>query len=54
MTPGVIPHRDRLSRQVSLEISEKGGHVGFVCGGTPWRPRYYLPERILEFLRTYL
>ena len=54
MTPGVIPHRDRLSRQVSLEISEKGGHVGFVSGGTPWRPRFYLPERIMEFLRTHL
>lgn len=50
MTPGVIPHRDRLSTQVSLEISEAGGHVGFIEGGTPWRPRYYLPRRVVEFL----
>lgn len=50
MTPGVIPHQDRLSANVSLEIAEAGGHVGFIEGGTPWRPRYYLPRRMLEFL----
>ena len=54
MTPGVIPHRDRLSECVSLEISEKGGHVGFVSGGTPWRPEYYLPPRIAGFLESHL
>ena len=53
MTPGVIPHRDRLSEHVSLEISERGGHVGFVSGGTPWRPEYYLPPRIMGFLEPY-
>ncbi len=54
MTPGVIPHRDRLSASVSLEIAEAGGHVGFIEGGTPWRPRYYLPRRILGFLEQQL
>ena len=54
MTPGVIPHRDRLSESVSLEVSEKGGHVGFVSGGTPWRPEYYLPPRIVGFLESHL
>lgn len=50
MTPGVIPGCDRLSRQVTLEISDTGGHVGFVSGGTPWRPEFYLPPRIMGFL----
>ena len=54
MTPGVIPHRDRLSANVSLEIAEAGGHVGFIEGGTPWRPRYYLPRRMLDFLERHL
>ena len=54
MTPGVIPHQDRLSDNVSLEIAEAGGHVGFIEGGTPWRPRYYLPRRILDFLEQHL
>ncbi len=54
MTPGVIPHADRLSEQVTLEVSETGGHVGFVSGGTPWRPQYYLPPRIIAFLQQHL
>jgi uncharacterized protein len=54
MTPEVIPHQDRLSDQVSLEVSVTGGHVGFIEGGTPWRPKYYLPRRILDFLTSQL
>ncbi len=53
MTPGVIPHRDRLSPQITLEVSDYGGHVGFIEGGTPWRPRFFLPRRVLEFLEPY-
>jgi len=53
MTPDVLPRRDRLSEHVILEISEAGGHVGFIEGGTPWRPKYYLPPRILQFLTPY-
>ncbi len=54
MTPGVIPHRDRLSGNVSLEIADAGGHVGFIEGGTSWRPKYYLPRRLLDFLQQHL
>jgi len=54
MTPGVIPTPDRLSKHVSLEIAEAGGHVGFIEGGTPWRPEFYLPRRVLGFLQEQL
>ena len=54
MTPDVIPDSDRLSENVTLEIADTGGHVGFVEGGTPWRPSYYLPPRILGFLDSQL
>ena len=54
MTPGVIPHADRLSDAVTLEVSEHGGHVGFIEGGPPWRPRYYLPGRITKYLRPFM
>lgn len=54
MTPGVIPQADQLSPSVTLEVSDHGGHVGFIEGGTPWRPRYYLPGRIIEFLRPFM
>ena len=50
MTPDVLPPGDMLSEHVSLEIAEAGGHVGFVEGGTPWQPEYYLPRRLLGFL----
>ena len=53
MTPAVIPAEDQLSEQVTIELAESGGHVGFVEGGTPWRPRFYLPPRIIEFLIPY-
>jgi len=50
MTPEIIPAEDKISECVTLEISTSGGHVGFIEGGTPWRPRYYLPDRIIDFL----
>jgi predicted alpha/beta-fold hydrolase len=53
MTDDVIPSADRLSEHVSIEVSAAGGHVGFIDGGTPWRPSHFLPGRILSFLRTY-
>jgi len=52
MTPGVIPDQERLSENVSLEIADAGGHVGFIEGGTPWRAEYYLPRRMLGFLES--
>ena len=50
MTPDVIPPEDRLSPDVTIEVADQGGHVGFVEGGSPFRPKFYLPGRILEFL----
>jgi len=54
MTPDVLPPASDLSGHVTLEVSDSGGHVGFVSGGTPWRPRYYLPRRIIEFLDAHI
>ena len=50
MTPAVIPRDDELSPFVHLEITPAGGHVGFVSGPVPGRPRYWLEQRIPEFL----
>jgi predicted alpha/beta-fold hydrolase len=50
MTPAVIPDEDMLSAAVRIEVSDKGGHVGFIEGGTPWRPKFYLPRRVIGFL----
>jgi len=51
MTPEVIPSEDMLSTHVTLEVAAAGGHVGFIDGGTPWNPTFYLPDRILGFLQ---
>jgi predicted alpha/beta-fold hydrolase len=53
MTEDVIPSQDQLSAHVAVEVSAAGGHVGFIDGGTPWRPSHFLPGRILSFLRPY-
>jgi uncharacterized protein len=54
MTPDVVPEPHELAPSVALEAYPHGGHVGFVGGRWPWRARYYLEERVPEFLRTYL
>ena len=43
MSPEMLPTAERLAPEVTLEVSEHGGHVGYVNGGTPWTPQYYLP-----------
>ena len=53
MPPGVLPDEAALPSRVSMEVSENGGHVGFV-GGSIVRPFYWLETRIPEFLQSNL
>lgn len=50
MTEDVIPKVMELSEYVKLEVTEAGGHVGFVGGKYPWKPVYWLEERVPKFL----
>ena len=54
MTEDVIPNQYELSSHITLEVTETGGHVGFVSGKLPWRPQYWLEERVPEFLKSHL
>lgn len=42
--------RERASPMVELVVTRRGGHVGFVSGNVPWRPRYWAEERVAEWL----
>ena len=44
--------RSLAARNPSLEVefTPHGGHVGFVEGGDPFHPSYYLERRVGEFL----
>jgi predicted alpha/beta-fold hydrolase len=54
MTEAAIPRDNELSNAVTLELSASGGHVGFVAGTWPWKPCYWLENRIPAFLARYL
>ncbi len=51
MYPNSIPRADELSEKVELELSKKGGHVGFVSGKLPWKAQYWIDKRIIEWLK---
>ncbi len=51
--PHLIPHPHQVSKKVTLEITEGGGHLGFVHGRWPWSPRFWLDTRVPEFLATF-
>lgn len=50
MTPEALPGQDELSPNVQLQITPHGGHVGFIAGRIPFKPQYWLEQRIPEFL----
>jgi hypothetical protein len=50
MTAEVIPTKHDVSKMVTLEITEGGGHVGFV-GGSFLKPHYWLDEAIVSFFK---
>jgi predicted alpha/beta-fold hydrolase len=53
MWPNTMPGPADLSPAVTLEVSEAGGHVGFVHGPHPLNPGYWLEERIVDHLQTF-
>jgi len=52
MHPDVLPEAHELSDHVTVEVARGGGHVGFVHG-TPWAPRYFLEDRVPDWLASW-
>jgi len=54
LTQAALPRADELSESVWMELPEHGGHVGFTGGAFPWRPEYWLDNRVPAFLADHL
>ncbi|WP_418640841.1 hydrolase [Sulfurimonas sp. ST-27] len=53
MPPDILPKYNEISSAVELEVSEFGGHVGFVSGSI-FRPQYWAEKRVVSFFKTFL
>jgi len=51
LPPTALPSAQELGPSVTLELSASGGHVGFVAGNNPFKPRYWLEQRIIRYLQ---
>ncbi len=54
MRPSIVPSAEQTSASVRLELTEHGGHVGFIRGRVPWKLCYWLDERVPTWLRSQL
>ena len=54
MTPDVLPQAAELGPEVELELSNKGGHVGFINGKYPWQANHWLKSRIPDYIHSHL
>lgn len=50
MNRTVVPAPQELAPQVTVELSERGGHVGFIGADRRGRPHYWMEARIAEYL----
>lgn len=45
---------DELPEHITFEISNRGGHVGFISGSNPFKPQFWLESRVPEFFSRHL
>lgn len=45
--------KEPLPAHLTFEISSKGGHVGFITGKNPFKPKFWLEQRVPEFFANY-
>ncbi len=42
--------KQQLPANLTFEISKRGGHVGFIYGKNPFKPKFWLEQRALDFI----
>jgi len=50
MTKDILPKQKDLPKNIKLEVSKNGGHVGFISG-TIFNPIYWLDDKIINFFK---
>jgi predicted alpha/beta-fold hydrolase len=45
-----LPVEGDLNELVTLELSRRGGHVGYVSGWNPLKPVFWSEQRVLQYL----
>ena len=53
MNKDILPSKDEVSKNCTLEIYENGGHLGFIQGSL-FRPEYMLEKRIVEYFDEFI
>ena len=46
--------QQKLPDHLTFEVSSHGGHVGFIHGNNPFKPQYWLEQRVPDFLNDHL
>jgi len=49
-----IAFKEPLPKNITFEVTVRGGHVGFISGNNPLKPTYWLEQRIPKFIEQYL
>ncbi|WDD98875.1 hydrolase [Thalassomonas actiniarum] len=49
-----ITSRLKLSASTTFELCRRGGHVGFIAGNNPFKPKFWLEHRVPAYLKEQL
>lgn len=50
MVPGIVPRAEQLAPSITLELAERGGHVGFMASGALGQPVMWSEQRLCAHL----
>ncbi|MCF6437551.1 hydrolase [Pseudoalteromonas sp. MMG022] len=47
-----VPQSEQVSDSVTLAVSRKGGHVGFISGNNPFKPEFWLEKAVPHYFNS--